>query len=372
MKNTKRLLITLVLAIGMIFAIATVTAGAEGGTVVFLTPNTNWKADNARFAVYVWDDAGSHKWVDMTDSNGDGIYEAVIPEGYNHLIFVRMSSSALDNKWDNKWNQTEDLTLPTNGDNHYTVKSGTWDKGGGSWSYLESDSCIHTPSGEGTVIKAASCSTAGEISHTCSKCGESYKAAISATGHDFNEHSICTICGKELIYIIAGNVMKADGEYRQGDNETLFVSKWDIEDENNRMQYDPDAEVYFKIYKNVAAGEYHFKIVQDKSWDTSYGDGDGNCYIKVDQDGSTVIITFANGKISVASDLPKVPDNNNSNNNSNTDNDDDKAPSNPGSNNSGDKTDEGGSNEPQQKLNFFQKIWLAITNFFKKLFGKKQ
>ena len=38
------------------------------------------------------------------------------------------------NSWDTKWNQTEDLTIPTNGNNLYTVKDDTWDKGGGTWS----------------------------------------------------------------------------------------------------------------------------------------------------------------------------------------------------------------------------------------------
>ena len=371
MKSAKKILITLVAVLSLIFAMASITVSAEGGTPVFLTPNSNWKADNARFAIYAWKESGSSKWIDMTDSNGDGIYEAIIPDGYIGFVFCRMSSSALDNNWDNKWNQTDDLTLPTNGDNHYTVKSGTWDKGGGSWSYIDSNLCAHTPVDSGKVLKEASCSSAGEISHTCSKCGESYKVTVNPSSHDVNDQSICNVCGKEFIYIIAGNVMKADGEYRDGDNSTLFVSKWDIEDENNRMEYDPDAEVYFKIYKNVAAGEYHFKIVENKSWDTSYGDGEANCYIKVDADGSTVTITFANGKISVASDLPKTPDVNNDKDNDDTDSDKNESQSDPNSGSNSEGKAEQGENEPEQKLNFFQRIWRAISNFFKKLFGKK-
>ena len=43
-----------------------------------------------------------------------------------------MNPSAAENKWDNKWNQTSDLTLGE--DNCYTVEEGTWDKGNGTWS----------------------------------------------------------------------------------------------------------------------------------------------------------------------------------------------------------------------------------------------
>ena len=70
----------------------------------------------------------------MTDADGDGYYECEIPEGYPNVIFCRMNPSATANNWNNKWNQTADLTVPTDGTNCYTVKAGTWDKGGGTWS----------------------------------------------------------------------------------------------------------------------------------------------------------------------------------------------------------------------------------------------
>ena len=45
-----------------------------------------------------------------------------------------MSPTAAANNWNNKWNQTADLEVPTDGTNLYTVKEGTWDNGGGTWS----------------------------------------------------------------------------------------------------------------------------------------------------------------------------------------------------------------------------------------------
>ena len=111
---------------------ATVESAEVENPKLYLTPNSNWKKDNARFAAYFF--GNGDKWVSMTDSDKDGIYEVEIPTGYPNVIFCRMNPSASANNWNNKWNQTGDLVIPTDGTNHYTVKDGTWDKGGGTWS----------------------------------------------------------------------------------------------------------------------------------------------------------------------------------------------------------------------------------------------
>ena len=102
---------------------------------LYLKPNANWKQSNARFAAYFF--GSGDKWVSMTDTDKDGIYEVNIPEGYDYgcnVIFCRMNPATTANNWNNKWNQTSDLKAPTDGKNLYTVKDGTWDKGGGTWS----------------------------------------------------------------------------------------------------------------------------------------------------------------------------------------------------------------------------------------------
>ncbi len=103
--------------------------------VLYLKPNANWMADNARFAAYFFNNGGD-VWVSMT-AVGDGTYQCNIPQGYalgDNVIFCRMNPSTTGNNWNNKWNQTADLVVPTDGNNLYTVKDGTWDKGGGTWS----------------------------------------------------------------------------------------------------------------------------------------------------------------------------------------------------------------------------------------------
>ena len=100
---------------------------------LYLTPNANWNQSNARFAAYFF--GNGEKWVSMTNVTGEtNLYEVEAPAGYPNVIFCRMNPSATANNWGNRWNQTADLVIPTDGKNHYTVKAGTWDKGGGAWS----------------------------------------------------------------------------------------------------------------------------------------------------------------------------------------------------------------------------------------------
>lgn len=118
---------------------ATPTTTPVNQNTVYLKPNSNWITDSARFAIYLFNDSTSPKqeqWVSMTDDDGDGYYQAEIPSGtWKGLIFCRMDPTNLTNGWDTKWNQTNDLDIPSATDTNrcYTIADGAWDKGGGSW-----------------------------------------------------------------------------------------------------------------------------------------------------------------------------------------------------------------------------------------------
>ena len=98
---------------------------------LFFKSNSNWTADGARTAAYFF--GNGTKWVSMTDI-GDGIYYCEKPSGYTKVIFGRMNPGTNENNFNEgvKWNQTGDLTLPTDGKNLYTISgdlnnlSGTW------------------------------------------------------------------------------------------------------------------------------------------------------------------------------------------------------------------------------------------------------
>ena len=106
---------------------------------IYLEPTSDWDKDNARFAAYVWIDGQGDAWYDMTDSDKDGVYECYIPIKYSKIILCRMNGSKTTNNWDNKWNQTVDLSIPSDGKNLFTITN-PWGndsngkKATGSWS----------------------------------------------------------------------------------------------------------------------------------------------------------------------------------------------------------------------------------------------
>ncbi len=144
MKLKRKRFLSLALAIMLVLCMMPVgsasAANMTGGEVLYLKPNSNWKVDNARFAAYFFNNStGKNAWASMTDSNGDGIYEVTVParvdnDGWANVIFCRMNPSTSANNWNNKWNQTSDLTYDGT-KNLYTIAAGAWDKGSGTWSF---------------------------------------------------------------------------------------------------------------------------------------------------------------------------------------------------------------------------------------------
>lgn len=173
---------------------------------LYLTPNGNWNQGGARFAAYFF--GNGETWVSMTKVDGeDNLYEVTTPAGYPSVIFCRMNPNAAANNWDNKWNQTGDLNVPTNGTNHYTVTENTWDNGGGNWS-------TYTPPTE-------------PVKHTWTVAGipASVFEVEWTPGHTANDM-----------------VEQADGTY-----------KW----EKTGLEFS-------------AAGTVQFKVCQDHDWATAY------------------------------------------------------------------------------------------------------
>ena len=99
---------------------------------IYFVASADWKQADARFAMYAWGDNVEGKFVSMT-ANAEGVYSAELADGCKNVIFVRMNPATTENNWDNKWNQTTDLTIPE-GKNCFTVNGGEWDGANGTWS----------------------------------------------------------------------------------------------------------------------------------------------------------------------------------------------------------------------------------------------
>lgn len=97
---------------------------------LYLKPNSNWTQNSARFAAYVYGDGDA--WYSMT-SAGNDYYKVTVPASYPNVIFARMNGGTTTNNWNNKWNQTGDLTIPAD-KNCFTVPDGDWDGSTTTWS----------------------------------------------------------------------------------------------------------------------------------------------------------------------------------------------------------------------------------------------
>jgi hypothetical protein len=145
MKATTKRLVGILLAMAMVLAMLPMAVSAEAPTTLYLQPNSNWMQDGARFAaVLATEGWGSQIWVDVLDTDGDGLYELNIPQdgnAYAIVIFCRMNPNAAANNWDNRWNQSADLNMPTDNKIVYVVdgwdKSGQWIEKGGEVEEIE-------------------------------------------------------------------------------------------------------------------------------------------------------------------------------------------------------------------------------------------
>lgn len=107
------------------------TSVDEAKRILYLLPQAEWDKDNARFAAYFF--GNGEMWKDMTKFTTYKYY-VIPPAGYPTVIFCRMNGGATANNWNNKWNQTVNLTIPTNGDNTCTISNFWNNKASGSWS----------------------------------------------------------------------------------------------------------------------------------------------------------------------------------------------------------------------------------------------
>lgn len=75
---------------------------------VYLYANNLWNSKNAELAVYYWGDGDG--WVDFTDADGDGRFEANIPIGVQKCHYVRCEPGFAHN-WDHVWNRYDNVKL---------------------------------------------------------------------------------------------------------------------------------------------------------------------------------------------------------------------------------------------------------------------
>lgn len=105
-------------------------------------PCENWKADDARFALYLFKSTNNDTyWLSLLDDDGDGIYSTLFEkyflDYYDRAIFCRMDGKNQTNIWENKWNQSANITFNSSSYRSYIMPDVTVDKmdgwSGGTW-----------------------------------------------------------------------------------------------------------------------------------------------------------------------------------------------------------------------------------------------
>ena len=343
MLNKSKRLISLLLCLVMVLAILPAAAFAAG-TTLYVQPNSNWLQGGARFAAYFFEGA-DNTWVDCVDA-GDGLYSVQVPEGFTNIIFCRMNPGTTENNWDNKWNQTVDLTVPADSKNIYVVEG--WDKGVGQWIekggeiveiervyYIRGD--MNGWDTDNPMTKTAD----GVYSVTISLAAGTYtyKAADEGWGSSWGDPNSDDPNGNAVLVVTADcdvtftlnintNTITATGsgvefvepdpmviesvvavggfpEGVEGDlGKFLNGAIWDVANTDNVMTNKNG--VYTISYTGVAAGTYEFKFAANGGWDISWGTGSvvesgvaadawfngANCVLTVAEDNSTVTLTL--------------------------------------------------------------------------------
>jgi len=103
------------------------------GRTVYLNAGGSglWDIDGAQFAAYTFNPSVGVFSSFMTPVSGEtGLFETTVNDTDTEIIFVRLADKAASPNWDDKWNQTGNLTLGS--DNLYTITG--WGELDGTWS----------------------------------------------------------------------------------------------------------------------------------------------------------------------------------------------------------------------------------------------
>lgn len=350
MRNTRKILVALLVLMTLMVSMFAITSSAADSTRVYVKNDANWSKINC----YYWGGSNGPTWPGnaMTYDAELDMYYYDIPSGHTQCIFNNGSSQTADlavptgdavvfNNKTNTWSTMEgDVVVPT-----FTI-AGTGAHLGTEWDVANTANDMTYDKETGIYTKVYEKVSAGtykfkcamnhawtvaypssDKSYTVSESGSTVTITLNSSNnavavkvdapvqepdhvHSWSD-ATCTApqkceCGQEQGAAL-GHSFDADGKCTvcefvpsyivAGDvmqvNEVyqqgtnFFGSNWSATDENNKLVYNAETGLFEKTYTGVKIGEYHYQVTSSGSWF-----GVDNCYINVTSDNSTVTITF--------------------------------------------------------------------------------
>ncbi len=239
-------LFTLVVALAGVLALQAKTIYLNGGG------SSLWNQGGAVFFTHSW---GSGDSDDKMSHLSGAVYSVEIPEGNNSIIFLRQQGSSTSVDWDNCWNKTADLAIPS-GKNCYTITG--WDSGDkicpGEWSsytpptpedpdakfYITGDSALVVDAGAGVAKKwntKAIKSTADSYVLSL-KANVDYKMKVVTTAEDWKGYNDLTSVTEGVTGDHDGNIcfsLKAAGNVTVTYTNTVFTITGSFKEAEKRV-----------------------------------------------------------------------------------------------------------------------------------------
>ena len=194
-------------------------------TTLYFHPSFHWTSDNAEFAAYFYNEGfgadAEPKWADMTDSDGDGVYEVANAKQHEYVIICRMNPSRTENKWDDavSWNKIETgITIPNTAGDLNTCLA--------FWKNCQGD----VPTSECTWVAPTPLTDANWSAFVTAYNGETINAVVERSFKSGQYHTLCLpfdiptnwlgegTKAYQLTSIVANNT---------GDKLSLNATKWE-------------------------------------------------------------------------------------------------------------------------------------------------
>ena len=192
---------------------------------LYFHPSFHWTSDAAHFAAYFYNNGpgadATPTWVNMTDGDGDGIYEVVNAKQHEYVIICRMNPSRAENNWDDEvmWNQIEHgITIPNTAGDLNTCLA--------FWKNCQGD----VPTSECTWVAPTPLTDKNWADFVAAYDGKTINAVIERSFTSGQYHTLClpfdiptNWLGEgteayQLTYIVANNT---------GDKLSLNATKWE-------------------------------------------------------------------------------------------------------------------------------------------------